>query len=146
MALMFWVGKDALAETLQHPWKRGWVSAGVRAGYASRHPVEIVCEPRAPREIEPPADRWRQMSEDRWRENVFSTSRLVERQMFTAEPSYFNFLMEHRCARRARFPFGQAAGAMPELPCGERPRRPQRDRAVSLNGGHFPRRNKKPGR
>jgi hypothetical protein len=34
--------------------------------------------------------------------------------MTTAEHSYFNFLMEHRCARRVRIPFAQAVGGMPE--------------------------------
>jgi hypothetical protein len=87
------------------------------------------------------------MGEDRWRETFFSTSRFVERQMFTAEPSYFNFLMGHRCVRRARVPFTQAVGVMPEVTCVERSRWSQRDRAVSLNvGDHFAERNKKPGR
>jgi hypothetical protein len=65
--------------------------------------------------------------------------------MFTAEPSYFNFLMERRCAGRARVPFMQAAGVMPELARMERSRWSQRDRAVSLNrGDHFPGRDEKP--
>jgi hypothetical protein len=34
--------------------------------------------------------------------------------MTTAEHSYFNFLMEYRCARRVRIPFAQAVGVMPE--------------------------------
>jgi hypothetical protein len=76
--------------------------------------------------------------------NVFSTSRFVERQMFTAEPSYFKFLMEHRCARRARFPFVLAVGVMPEISCAERLRWSPRDRAVSLDG-RFAERNNKPG-
>jgi hypothetical protein len=33
-----------------------------------------------------------------------------------AEPSYFNFLMEHRChLRRGAVPFAQTYGVMPEL-------------------------------
>jgi hypothetical protein len=64
--------------------------------------------------------------------------------MFTTEPSYFNFLMEHRCARRVRVPFMQAAGAMPEATYVERSRWSQHDRAASLNGGsRFLGRNKK---
>jgi hypothetical protein len=55
--------------------------------------------------------------------------------MFTAEPSYFNFLMEHRSTRRVGVPFVPAVGVIPELTCVERSRRPQRERAVSLNGG-----------
>jgi hypothetical protein len=35
--------------------------------------------------------------------------------MITAEPSYFDFLMKHRCPRRTRVPFAQAVGVMPEL-------------------------------
>ncbi len=35
--------------------------------------------------------------------------------MITAEPSYFDFLMKHRCHRRVRVPFAQAVGVMPEL-------------------------------
>jgi hypothetical protein len=35
--------------------------------------------------------------------------------MITAEPSYFDFLMKHRCPRRIRVPFAQAVGVMPEL-------------------------------
>jgi hypothetical protein len=67
--------------------------------------------------------------------------------MFTAKPSYFNFLMEHRCGCRVRVPFAQAVGVMPELTCVERSRRSQRERAVSLNGGsHFVGRSLKSGR
>jgi hypothetical protein len=55
--------------------------------------------------------------------------------MFTAEPSYFNFLMEHRSGRRVRVPLAQAAGFMPEAASAERSRRSQRERAASLNGG-----------
>jgi hypothetical protein len=55
--------------------------------------------------------------------------------MFTAEPSYFNFLMEHRSGRRVRVPLAQVAGFMPEAASTERSRRLQRERAVSLNGG-----------
>jgi hypothetical protein len=58
--------------------------------------------------------------------------------MFTAEPSYFNFLMEHRCVRRVRVPFAQAVGVMPDLPRAERSRRWQRMEAAPLNAaGHF---------
>lgn len=53
--------------------------------------------------------------------------------MFTAEPSYFNFLMEHRPGRRVRF--AQAVGVIPELTRGERSRRSPRDRSVALDGG-----------
>lgn len=42
-------------------------------------------------------------------------ARRWERQMITAEPSYFDFLMKHRCPRRTRVPFAQAVGVMPEL-------------------------------
>jgi hypothetical protein len=35
--------------------------------------------------------------------------------MFTAEPSYFNFLMQNRGLRRTPVPFVQAAGILPEL-------------------------------
>jgi hypothetical protein len=52
--------------------------------------------------------------------------------MFTAEPSYFNFLMEHRSGRRGRF--AQAVGVMPELTGEERSRRAQRERSIVLNG------------
>ncbi len=59
--------------------------------------------------------------------------------MFTTEPSYFNFLMEHRCGRRVRVPFARAAGLMPEVACAERARRSQRERAASPSGGsHLP--------
>jgi hypothetical protein len=34
--------------------------------------------------------------------------------MFTAEPSYFDFLMKHRTPRRTRVPFAQAVGVVPE--------------------------------
>jgi hypothetical protein len=43
--------------------------------------------------------------------------------MTTAEHSYFNFLMEYRCARRVRIPFAQAVGVMPDLACVARARR-----------------------
>jgi hypothetical protein len=48
----------------------------------------------------------------------------LERHMTTAEHSYFNFLMEYRCARRVRIPFAQAVGVMPDLACVARARRP----------------------
>jgi hypothetical protein len=51
---------------------------------------------------------------------------MLERQMLTAEPSYFNFLMGHRCMRRARVPFAQAAGLVPDLTSVLRTRRLQR--------------------
>jgi hypothetical protein len=35
--------------------------------------------------------------------------------MLTAEPSYFNFLMQNRGLRRTPVPFAQAAGVLPEL-------------------------------
>jgi hypothetical protein len=58
--------------------------------------------------------------------------------MLTAEPSYFNFLMEHRCVRRVRVPFAQAVGVMPNFPRAVRSRRWQRIETASLNGaGHF---------
>ena len=54
--------------------------------------------------------------------------------MFTAEPSYYSFLMEHRCARRIRVPFAQAVGLIPDLMSVRRARRPQRLQALSLKG------------
>ena len=58
--------------------------------------------------------------------------------MITAEPSYFNFLMEHRCVRRVRVPFAQAAGVIPDLPRALGSRRWQRMEAAPLNtAGHF---------
>jgi hypothetical protein len=54
--------------------------------------------------------------------------------MFTAEPSYYNFLMEHRCLRRSRVPFAQAVGLIPDLTSVMRARRPQRVQAMSLKG------------
>jgi hypothetical protein len=45
--------------------------------------------------------------------------------MFTAELSYFNFLMQ-RPGRRVRAASGRAAGVMPDLACVSRSRRPQR--------------------
>ncbi len=45
--------------------------------------------------------------------------------MFTAEPSYFNFLMQRR-GRRVRVASGRAAGVMPDLACVSRSRREQR--------------------
>ena len=35
--------------------------------------------------------------------------------MPAAEPSYFDFLMKHRSARRARAPFAQRVGVTPHL-------------------------------
>ncbi len=35
--------------------------------------------------------------------------------MTTAQSTYFDFLMKHRCPRRIRVPFAQAVGVMPEL-------------------------------
>jgi hypothetical protein len=46
--------------------------------------------------------------------------------MYTAEPSYFVFLMHHRCGRRLRVASGQAAGVMPDIACAMRARLPQR--------------------
>jgi hypothetical protein len=41
-----------------------------------------------------------------------------------AEPSYFNFLMEHRCRlRRGAAPFAPSSGVMPELGYAVRRRR-----------------------
>jgi hypothetical protein len=57
---------------------------------------------------------------------------MLERQMLTAEPSYFNFLMEHRSVRRVRVPFAQAVGLIPELASVVRARRPQRVQAMLL--------------
>ena len=47
-------------------------------------------------------------------EDMLAT-RLMERHMFTGEPSYFNFLMKNRAFRRAPVPFAQAVGVLPEL-------------------------------
>lgn len=41
--------------------------------------------------------------------------------MVIAEPSYFDFLMQHRC-RRCRIPFAQAAGFLPEFTSTSGPR------------------------
>jgi hypothetical protein len=49
----------------------------------------------------------------------------LETQMLT-EPSYFDFLMKHRCDRRARVPLAQAAGVLPERKRIVRPRRAER--------------------
>ena len=54
--------------------------------------------------------------------------------MFTSEPSYFNFLMEHPGARRVRVPFRQAVGIMPKLTRATRSRRPQRVLSVWEGG------------
>ncbi len=54
--------------------------------------------------------------------------------MFTTEPSYFNFLMEHRCARRVRVPIRQAVGIMPGLTRATRSRRLQRVLSVWEGG------------
>lgn len=40
----------------------------------------------------------------------------------TAEPSYFNFLMEMSDLHRAHVPLAQAAGVLPELACAMRVR------------------------
>jgi hypothetical protein len=78
---------------------------------------------------EPPVKDRRHTSEDGWRETIFNPL-MLERQMFTAEPSYFNFLMEHRCMRRV--PFTRAVGLIPDLTSVVRARRPQRVQAMSL--------------
>jgi hypothetical protein len=39
----------------------------------------------------------------------------MERQMPAAEPSYFDFLMKHRSARRTRAPFAQRVGVTPDF-------------------------------
>ncbi len=58
---------------------------------------------------EPPAAGRRHIMEDMQR------TQTMERQMLTSEPSYFNFLMKSRGLRRARVPFVQAAGVLPDL-------------------------------
>ncbi len=52
--------------------------------------------------------------------------------MFTAEPSYFNFLMDHRSRRRVSVPFAQAAGIAPGRAGTVRSRRSLRLPAVRL--------------
>lgn len=54
----------------------------------------------------------------------------MERQMITAEPSYYDYLMKNRCVRRTRVPFAQAVGVMPELTRNVRSSMPQRTRPV----------------
>jgi hypothetical protein len=49
-----------------------------------------------------------------------SSHPMMERQMLTSEPSYFNFLMKNRSLRRTPVPFAQAAGVLPEPPHGVR--------------------------
>jgi hypothetical protein len=49
---------------------------------------------------------------------------MMERQMFTGEPSYFNFLMMNRGLHRTPVPFAQAAGVVPELARSVRVTRP----------------------
>jgi hypothetical protein len=58
----------------------------------------------------------------------------MERQMFTGEPSYFDFLMKNRGLRGARVPFVQAAGVLPELACAVRVMRASGRIATSAAG------------
>jgi hypothetical protein len=81
--------------------------------------------PRCRSPDEPPVQDRRHTGEGGCQETLFNPL-MLERQMFTAEPSYFNFLMEHRCVRRARVPFAKAVGLIPELTSVVRARWPQR--------------------
>ena len=56
--------------------------------------------------------------------------------MRTGAPSYFDFLMKHRCSRRPRVPFAQAVGIMPDFAHVLRSRVPQRMQPVAPKGGN----------